>query len=228
MTKNNIVQEVKIEQNTPLTEIDFIKNPATRTIIDRYIIASQFFRDKKVLDLGCGYGIGSMLLYALGAKRVFGMDIDKKAMKFAHKRYQMKEIHFRKLDVLTQELYKDSFDGACTIELFEHIEREETKILLTKLKNTVIKDGIIFITTPKRKIPVWNVVGGTHKYEYTFQEFKDELLKFWKEENITFYGIIELGNNDYPPFNSTSMICPISDKIMGLTCVLVAVIKNDK
>lgn len=224
-------QEIKTDDNTPPWDIDFFTNPATKTIIDRYLFASQYMRDKRVLDLGCAFGVGSALLYAMGAKSVFGIDKDPKAMKYAHKRYQRYEIHFRRMDFIEKPLYPDKFDAAVCIEVFEHIDRKDVPILLSGLRATVVNGGTIFLTTPRRKIPIWNVEGGTHKYEYTFDEFKDEIRAFFPLKNVTFHCITELliANDKYADIkNMVSIMLPADDGTLPTSAVMVAVITNDK
>lgn len=50
--------------------------------INRYVFASNFVKDKTVLDIVCGTGYGSSYLARKGAKRVLGGDISKKAIEY--------------------------------------------------------------------------------------------------------------------------------------------------
>ena len=50
--------------------------------ITRYIFASQFIKDKIVLDIACGSGYGSDYLLKNGARKVIGVDISKETVEY--------------------------------------------------------------------------------------------------------------------------------------------------
>ena len=62
--------------------------------IHRYAYATQFVRNKRVLDLACGEGYGSYLL-AKSAKSVVAIDIDENSIKHARNKYIKQNIEFK-------------------------------------------------------------------------------------------------------------------------------------
>lgn len=87
---------IKDSDNTSIEEINTITNPNTKSLIDRYVFASNFCKGKDVLDCACGYGYGGIILYALGANSVDGFDIDEKAIKYCDNKFNWYEEYSNK------------------------------------------------------------------------------------------------------------------------------------
>ena len=51
--------------------------------IERYKFSNQYVDGKIVLDISCGTGYGSKILYEAGAYKVIGIDISNEAINFA-------------------------------------------------------------------------------------------------------------------------------------------------
>ena len=81
---------MKLNDNTPFEEIDRVSKPVCSTMVDRYVIANHWTKNKSVLDAATGKGYGAMILYSLGAKSVTGIDIDKEGIRDANKRFKKK------------------------------------------------------------------------------------------------------------------------------------------
>ena len=223
--------EIKEDDNTPLKDIDILKKPETKTIIDRYVFAGSFCRGKKVLDAACGYGYGSIILTALGADVVCAVDVDKKALLAAKETYPFKKDIFMYANLIMDWKkpenfnYRNKFDVVVSIETFEHILKEGVGQMLNNFKYVCKENGIILITTPIRRSAKFVYEGGTHLYEYNIQEFMDELRKVFPKSPIDFYLALEF------KVNFLSAIGTLFDK--GLkhydkARIMIAVIKNQK
>ncbi len=99
----------EFDKPTPLLE-QYI-TPAN-IVSDILFIVYQFgdIKNKHVIDLGCGTGIFSVGSCILGAKKVTGIDIDKKAIKIA-KKYAKKEnldINFYKKEISDVKIQADT------------------------------------------------------------------------------------------------------------------------
>ena len=71
---------------------------------------NNFFKNKKIIDVGCGGGRYSNALKLLKAKTVIGVDYSDDGIKTAKKNYKLKNLSFKKQDVLNLKFQKDSFD----------------------------------------------------------------------------------------------------------------------
>ena len=188
---------MKLEQNTKPEEIDILRNPNNETIIFRYILASSFCKNKKVLDCATGYGHGAGILKSLGATSVTAFDIDQDALDYVNAQWNQ-IINVEKKNVLVKDKkHTSEFDTVVSIETFEHLPPEKLKIYLANLKHWCKPGGQIFITTPRRKLEEWKYTGGAHQYEYSLKEFNREITEAFNESMIEYVGIQEVRMGDF-------------------------------
>lgn len=89
--------------------------------LERYYYAMAQCKNKRVVDMGCGAGIGTYL-YSLVAKSVVAIDYKDEAIDYA-KRFPVENVEFLKLD-----MEKDNIpdgDILVAIEFLEHLENPE-------------------------------------------------------------------------------------------------------
>src|SRR3954451_17036571 len=63
-------------------------NDQFQALLSIYVFFSTYTQDGRVLDLGCGCGHGSHLLLQRGASEVVGVDVDRRAVAYANRRYR--------------------------------------------------------------------------------------------------------------------------------------------
>ena len=71
---------------------------------------NNFFKNKTVIDVGCGGGRYSNALKNLGAKKVYGVDYGSDGLKLAKKNYKKKNLIFMKQNVLNLTFAENKFD----------------------------------------------------------------------------------------------------------------------
>lgn len=104
------------------------------------------FKNKKVLDVGCGVGMFLKQFKKLGAK-VYGIDVDKKKIEIAKRKYKnvkvapAEKIPFR----------KETFDIVWLHEVIEHVEDE--KKVLSECFRVLKPGGKVVIFAPNRLWP---------------------------------------------------------------------------
>lgn len=215
--------DVKTDQNTPVSDINTITNPNTKTLVDRYVFASNFCKGKSVLDCACGWGYGSTILKAMGADVVFGLDIDTSAIEYAKKHYETSSVKFGNTDI-TIPFETSGMDVIVSIETFEHVPRESVTQMLTNFRNACKPGGLIIITTPHRKTDVFNYIpGSTHLYEYTIGEFIEEISKVFTTFELWY--AVEF---NYPASPELNTVFTPDANYADQAAVMVAIIKNDK
>lgn len=182
----------KETDNTPLVEIDRLVNPATSTMIDRYVIANHWTKGKTVIDAATGKGYGAGILLSLGAKSVVGIDIDEDGVRDANEIYQSPNISYKVCDIfnLKDEFKENEFEVCTSIETFEHLPPERIDEYLQSIK--YVTSDTVIITTPRRRMTVWNYQGGTHLYEYDVNEFIEILHRNFDGDDISAIGINEI------------------------------------
>ncbi len=135
----------------------------------RYEFAAQYVSDKKVLDVACGCGLGSVLLAELGnAMSVLGADIDSDTIRYGSFRYPSKKVTRKVMDVLQLEIV-ENFDVAVSFETIEHLEQPE--LFIKKVHMALKKDGILIISTPIASETTKTPFNPYHKNEWSYTDF---------------------------------------------------------
>jgi SAM-dependent methyltransferase len=183
---------MKESQNTLMEELDRLIYPASSTSIDRYVFANHWTKNKTVLDAATGKGYGAGMLLSLGAKSVVGIDIDEEGVDEANERMSSPNCTYKVTDIfnLKDHFSENEFEVCTSIETFEHLPPERIDEYLQGLKYCTSET--IIITTPRRKIPVWDYNGGTHLYEYDQNEMITILERNFGEWDITAVGLNEV------------------------------------
>lgn len=92
--------------------------------IDRYLFAMHYLKDKVVLDLGCGAGLGTYF-YSMLAKKVYTVDYDEQAIDEARKYpHAPGKVEFLNLDITDPKdvARLPEVDVCVALEILEHIE----------------------------------------------------------------------------------------------------------
>lgn len=222
----------KNSDNTPLEEIGTIPNPDaprinanTKTLIDRYVFASNWCKGKTVLDCASGVGYGAHILRGLGANNIECLDIDEKTIITAREFYTDNNILFKVCDITKkisdEEINYGKFDVVVSMETFEHVKREDVPQMLENFKHLCKQGGKIIISTPKRHTKEFIYQGGTHLCEYSENEFINELMAFFDE--VTLYYALEFR---HPASNELNTVFTSNPQYSSNAVVMVAVINN--
>lgn len=103
----------------------------------------NIMKNKKVLDVGCGYG-EYLQLYQKRGFKVTGIDIDKKAIK---------DVKNAKYGSVTNLPFKNrSFDIINCIDVLEHVYDEEKSF--SEISRVIKKGGILIMTVPNASFPI--------------------------------------------------------------------------
>lgn len=178
--------------------------------IHRYAWARDFVAGKRVLDVACGEGYGSMML-AESAAAVVGVDVSGDAIEHAKQRYGQANLTFMRGDAAALELPSAAFDVVVSFETIEHLVAQEA--MLDGIKRVLAPDGLLIISSPNKK--VYSDLAGHHNEfhvkELYFDEF-DELLK------SRFAHVAYLGQR----ISTGSAILPIEATLSGHSVDVVA------
>ena len=97
------------------------------------------------LDIGCGPGT---FLGQLKNTKCYGVDTAKKQIQYAEKHYKNNKRNFLLMKKTKIPLKSKSVDSITIIELIEHLNNNEIKLLLKESHRVLKKNGKILITTP--------------------------------------------------------------------------------
>lgn len=150
----------------------------------RYIMASNFVKGKKVLDVACGTGYGSNML-SRTAESVIGGDISRYNINYCNEIYDAENLTFQVEDIENLSFSDNSFDVVTCFETIEHVDEETQERALSEIKRVLKPKGILLITTPN--VDSKHYVGVDNEFhikELGKIEFSDLLSKNFK--NIEF------------------------------------------
>ncbi|HXL01706.1 MAG TPA: methyltransferase domain-containing protein, partial [Candidatus Atribacteria bacterium] len=153
----------------------------------RYRFASQFVKDKVVLDAGCGAGYGSWIMATEGgAREVIGIDYAREIIEYDLEKYQKDNLTFETMNVLDLAFEDNKFDVVVCFEVFEHID--DPDVLLKELSRVLKPDGMLIVSTPNKTVYSPDKEPGNpfHVREYSYQEFRSILAKYF--HNFKFIG----------------------------------------
>lgn len=115
--------------------------------ISYYKFASQMIgKQKSVLDVGCGEGLGTWLL-AKECGRATGIDLDTEAVSIAKANWNDPCINFINTDFITSE-YSEHLDAVVNFDVIEHIQPDNVHSFLNKICSVLNNSGILIIGTP--------------------------------------------------------------------------------
>ncbi|GAG64901.1 unnamed protein product, partial [marine sediment metagenome] len=115
-------------------------------------LENQLFKDKKVIDLGCGSAEMDIILGRNGHS-IVGVDISKKALQLAeqHKsREGLSNIRFVNASLDNLPFPANSFDSAIMLEVLGHISYSDTEEIFTEIKRVLKPHAKLLITVPNK------------------------------------------------------------------------------
>ncbi|RLJ04046.1 MAG: hypothetical protein DRP08_02530 [Candidatus Aenigmatarchaeota archaeon] len=167
------MQDYNLNFYSKLNE-DFWYIKSRQELIYKFIKKFKDEKNLKILDAGCGMGFNFNALKPFGD--VYGIDINKRALK------ECRKFDYKKLELndICNLDYTDFFDIIISIELLEHVEDDE--YLLKKFYTALKKDGVLILTVPAFKF-LWGKDDelSRHYRRYT----KKGLNRILKENNFS-------------------------------------------
>lgn len=106
-------------------------------------------KDKKILEIGSGSGLGSGYLASKGGL-IHLVDISKLSLEFSRKYFAAKKLSVRlyRLNAFAMKFKAESFDCVWNSGVIEHFYDKEKILLLKKMWNLVRPGGKLLVTVP--------------------------------------------------------------------------------
>lgn len=128
----------------------------------RYHFAYTFCRDKNVLEVGCGAGMGLGYL-ARVAKKVIGCDIDENILKYAFDTYKdRRNVCLRQADAHRLPFDDNAFDILVLYEAIYYLTEPER--FVNEARRVLTENGVLIVCTVNKDWPDFNP--SPYSFEY--------------------------------------------------------------
>lgn len=153
--------------------------------IKRYEFARKYVSSNcMVLDVACGKGYGSKILFGV-AEKVVGIDIDVATISAARKKYKENNLSFIVGDASNINFPDGFFDCVVSFETIEHLNKRKQKIFLKEVYRLLKPGGIFIVSTPDKDV-YGRGYNEYHEHEFSRSEFVKFLRK--KFNDIVLFG----------------------------------------
>jgi 2-polyprenyl-3-methyl-5-hydroxy-6-metoxy-1,4-benzoquinol methylase len=135
---------------------------------------------KKILDLACGIGYGTLMLAKETRAKVVGVDIDHGAIEYANKYYSNCDTNFICEDAQKCQFQANSFDAIVSFETIEHVPFDRE--LLTIFNRALKVGGRFICSTPNQDIMPFD----PKKFSFHLKHYKNsELVALLSDSGFT-------------------------------------------
>jgi cyclopropane fatty-acyl-phospholipid synthase-like methyltransferase len=128
-------------------------------VLSRYKFAVKMLkRKRRIVEVGCGEGIGAMVLVGETDAEVLALDFDERQIDYAnenllaalrrHDPAKAGRLRFACRDFATNRDDGERFDGLVSIDVIEHVPRKEEDAFLAGCRDALDDGGVAVIGTP--------------------------------------------------------------------------------
>ena len=187
---------------------DLFKNPKKMTYYEnfnKHIISVTNGKCKKVLDIGCGFGLDTIYLCVSGA-RVIGMDVDEEKLDVFKEILNrltppLDDIEVRLGDAVEIDFQEEKFDIIVCNEMISHVRNLD--LFLYKMYKALKRGGLLYIHDNNNKFSIhgrykrrviWKNAENKYKLlreniiRKMFNLKQDELINLLAEKTAGMYG----------------------------------------
>lgn len=125
-------------------------------------------KNKKILDIGCGYGWFEVFAKNNQAFSIVGTELTDNDLSTAKKYIREKNITFLKGSAIDLPFKDNTFDTVVSWEVIEHIPKGTEEHMFLEIARVLKKDGICYLSTPHRSFfgtlfdPAFWLIGHRH------------------------------------------------------------------
>jgi 2-polyprenyl-3-methyl-5-hydroxy-6-metoxy-1,4-benzoquinol methylase len=169
----------------PVNSLSLLKDPKHLGFtLSRYKFAAKMLHDrKKIVDIGCGEGVGCLVLGAETKAEIIGVDFDPEQITYAeswitpHSRAE-----FVCRDLTCNKLNIKGIDGLVSIDAIEHVYQDEQDRFFENILSCLTKDAVAVFGTPSLYSYQYTAERSRKGHVNLFDEkrLRDTLLKYFK------------------------------------------------
>ncbi len=146
-------------------------------------VKKEDIKNKKVLDIGCGYGWFELNALKNGVKEIVGIEITKSDLKTAKENIHDERALFKVAGALKLPFKDNYFDTVVAWEVIEHIPKGTEYKMFKEVSRVLKRNGTFYLSTPFDSFfsnffdPAYWLIGHRH---YS----KKMLIDFCKKNNL--------------------------------------------
>ncbi|MBU1152828.1 class I SAM-dependent methyltransferase [bacterium] len=148
-------------------------------LLSRYKFAAKIIGEgKNILELGCGDGLGSIILSEF-AESFTGVDFDEELINWAKENLSSKNRTYILANFLGKKF--GEFDGVISLDVIEHIYPENEDIFFATLADNLFHNGIAIVGTPNEDTKRFSQkkVNDAHVNLYNAERLKSSMEKYF-------------------------------------------------
>ena len=105
-------------------------------------------RSDRVMDAGCGAGVGTVMLAAFAGHAV-GVDYDEELIAQCREQYgDNPRLEFRQANLLVGPPEREAFDAVVCLDVVEHFQRRDAETVMRNLSASLKEGGVAIVGTP--------------------------------------------------------------------------------
>ena len=131
-------------------------------------VDNEDIKNKKILDIGCGFGWCELNFLNRGASKVFGIEISEEDLKTIIENVVSDKAEFKIGSAINIPYPESFFDTVVSWEVIEHIPFNTEMQMFKEVSRVLKKDGVFYLSTPYESFlsnimdPAWWLIGHRH------------------------------------------------------------------
>ncbi len=142
-----------------------------RALYNTVFLSDEDVANKRVLDIGCGFGWFEFNVLRRGVSHVTGIEHTPESLEAAEKNLADPKVEFRIASALALPFNDNSFDTVVSWEVLEHLPKGSESEMFAEAARVLKKSGRFYLSTPYSSAlscvfdPAWWIIGHRHYSE---------------------------------------------------------------
>lgn len=143
-------------------------DPHGRLLYCTRFVSDDDIKNKRILDIGCGFGWFELNAIKRKAKHIIGIETTNNDLKTAKKSIKNDKVSFQIGSALKLPFKDKSFDTVVSWEVLEHIPKNGEKRMFQEVHRVLKPNGIFYLSTPNQSVlsnvldPAWWLINHRH------------------------------------------------------------------
>lgn len=150
-----------------------------RTKYSCELVHNEDIENKRILDIGCGFGWFVINALHRGADQITGMEISQRDLETVQKYIKQKNTSFCTGTAIDLPFDQGYFDSVVSWEVIEHIPKGTENRMFSEVARVLKNQGVFYLSTPFASIvskifdPAWLLLGHRHYTDKSLLELAE-------------------------------------------------------